>query len=163
MSTSIRTASGKTSRVPDHVDLRKIVGLDSEGRIVVDDYRAFATPPAAPDSLTRPFLFALSACCAAYDKGGESGVYCRSCYGDEAGDYLFFRNADGSWLGLDPMVEIRTSAPMTDELDGLAAERGVEVKRFPTTVSLRCSERIGDDTVALLAVLHGSLAETADV
>ena len=98
--TTITTASGRTKTLPAHVanwsDI-KVVGLDPAGRIVVDQFGVLTTDDPKGDD----FLFALSLCCAAFDKGTEWGVACRSCFGDEAGDYLFRSHG---FPGLDPVV-----------------------------------------------------------
>lgn len=51
----------------------RVAGLDPEGRIVVHFY---------PDSPDGGWRFGLTLCCDASDKGGQSGVVCRGCYGD---------------------------------------------------------------------------------
>lgn len=68
--TTVRFESGATREVynPDH-----IVGLSADGRIVVDDGYGY--------------LFGLTLCCNAYDKGYSDGVFCRKCGGDDAGEY----------------------------------------------------------------------------
>lgn len=85
MTTTLRTVSGRTREVPAHVDQDTIVGLDSEGRIVVkEDWMSGAG-------------FGLTLCCAAFDKGTESGIVCRACYGeysDDAGSYPFESEID---------------------------------------------------------------------
>jgi len=76
----------------------RIVGADPEGRIVVNDFDAFNAP-----AEHHPFLFGLTLCCQASDKGVENGIVCRGCYAyDETGSYLY-READGSFPGLDPI------------------------------------------------------------
>ena len=93
MSDTIRTASGRTRVLPEHVDVAKVVGLDPDGRIVVEDF--------GPDPT---FVFGLTLCCNAYDKGVEDGIVCRACYSyTENGAYLF-RRFDGTYPGLDAMV-----------------------------------------------------------
>lgn len=61
---------------------RKVLGLDSEGRIVVNYH---------PDSDGGGWRFALTLCCDASDKATEGGVVCRGCYGTspaaDVGDY----------------------------------------------------------------------------
>jgi hypothetical protein len=90
----IKTASGRTKRVPAHVQIDTIVGLDEAGRVVVHE------------EWMGNHAFGLTLCCNAFDKGVEDGVVCRSCYSyEEHGNYLF-QAPDGSWPGLDPMVEL---------------------------------------------------------
>lgn len=104
MTTIIKTASGRTRTVPDHLenlDTITIVGLDEDGRIVVQlGWMAGGQ---------EPYAFGLTLCCDAWDKGLEDGVYCRACYGAkpnaDAGNYLFMSD-DGSWPGLDPVVSV---------------------------------------------------------
>lgn len=70
--TTIRFQSGATRAL--HADLAKRVqGLTANGRVVVDDGYGY--------------LFGLTLCCNAYDKGVEDGVVCRSCYGSDTGEY----------------------------------------------------------------------------
>lgn len=101
--TTIRTIGGRTRRLPDHVDLDGVRGLDPEGRIVVDPFPGHLQPP--------EYLFALTLCCDAYDKGSMGAVVCRACYGAapdaDIGDYLFRRD-DGTYPGLDPVEEVTT-------------------------------------------------------
>lgn len=57
----------------------------------------------------RPYLFGLTLCCNAYDKGSMDGVVCCACYGDnetgaDIGAYLPL-TADG-FVGLDPVASI---------------------------------------------------------
>lgn len=57
----------------------RVEGLDPDGRIVVRHY------PEEPDG---GWLFALTLCCNASDKGTETGIVCRGCFSDaEVGDY----------------------------------------------------------------------------
>lgn len=105
------TKSGRTKEIPAHM-LReteeypmqmtrdKIAGLDADGRIVVDRFDARIAP-----ADTKPFLFGLTLCCNASDKGTEHGAVCRCCYGAEHGNYLW-RAPDGSFPGLDPIDTI---------------------------------------------------------
>lgn len=101
----ITTASGRIRMLPEGLDVSRVAGLDPEGRIVVDDFDARNAEPITGINFTMgPFMFALTLCCNASDKGVEDGVVCRGCYGyDEIGDYLF-RAADGTFPGLDPVV-----------------------------------------------------------
>ncbi len=103
--TTIVTASGRTRTLPPALDASRVAGLDPDGRIVVDDFDARnAETRMIGGWPARPFMFALTLCCAASDKGVEDGVVCRACYSyDETGDYLY-READGSFPGLDPVV-----------------------------------------------------------
>jgi hypothetical protein len=117
MPTTITTASGRTRELPPHLEEwladGKLLGLDQDGRFVVDQFNAReeAYVPFGPDDLKKyvshPFLFGLTLCCDAWDKGTEDGVVCRSCYGakgDDPGNYIF-KEADGSFPGLDPIAE----------------------------------------------------------
>jgi hypothetical protein len=104
MTTTIITESGATRVLPDDLDPERVAGLDSEGRIVVDDFGALSgsgnwkTLPGDD----KPFLFGLTLCCNASDKGTEYGVVCRGCYSDDdTGNYLY-PDADGTFPGLDP-------------------------------------------------------------
>lgn len=100
----LETESGRTVDLPESLDLTQVAGLDEDGRIVVDWFDARAK------GKDGDFLFGLTLCCNASDKGCEDGVYCRSCYGGapnaDEGNYLF-RKADGTFPGLDPTKEIR--------------------------------------------------------
>lgn len=81
----------------------RIAGIDDEGRIVVDDFDA---RNAKANGRTRPFMFGLTLCCQASDKGVEDGIVCRGCYGyDETGKYLF-KESDGSFPELDPIKSL---------------------------------------------------------
>lgn len=91
MTTTFTTASGRTAVLPEHVDPTEVRGLDHAGRIVVEQ------------DWMREYLFGLTLCCNAFDKGVEDGVVCRHCYGPENGNYLF-RAPDGSVSGLDPVT-----------------------------------------------------------
>lgn len=91
---TVRTVSGVSRRIPADID--NVVGLDSEGRIVVDSFGSLTTAKPKGDD----FLFGLTLCCNAFDKGCEDGVYCRSCYGDDAGAY-HFRSTDGGFPTVD--------------------------------------------------------------
>lgn len=98
MTTVIRTVSGATKELPDWLDPTpgsdpEVLGLDQDGRIVVHH-----------DWMGDAHAYGLTLCCNAYDKGVEHGVVCRACYGDESGNYLFWKDDNGQWLGLDPVV-----------------------------------------------------------
>ena len=97
--TVITTASGRQRRVPAHIDIDRIAGLDPEGRIVVDDFDARNAEPSTVAGLTTAqFMFGLTLCCDAYDKGVEDGVVCRACYGekgDDVGSYLYRDDGGG--------------------------------------------------------------------
>lgn len=104
MATKTRTvtlASGKTAKVPANID--NVVGIDVEGRIVVDHFDAFTAEDRVAtyaDGMTlteRPFVFGLTLCCNASDKGVEDGIACRSCYGMEEIGMYHHRLPDGSW------------------------------------------------------------------
>lgn len=82
MSAVIVTRSGRSVPLPVGLDAERVVGLDRDGRIVVDDFDALHGDG--------PFLYGLTLCCNASDKGVEDGVVCRGCYGyDEVGAYLY--------------------------------------------------------------------------
>jgi hypothetical protein len=101
--TTITTTSGRTAALPKDLDLARVAGLDPEGRIVVDDFNARNADPTRKGD-EAPFMFGLTLCCNASDKGAEYGVVCRGCYGsDEVGAYLY-RADDGTFPGLDPIV-----------------------------------------------------------
>lgn len=112
MAKTIHTASGRTRDVPEKLDPARIVGLDEDGRIVVDDFGAMKRPPHGPDDQLsrradqRPYIFGLTLCCDASDKGTEDGVVCRACYGDEDTGHYIFQADDGSFPGLDPVARI---------------------------------------------------------
>lgn len=99
--TTITTESGRTKHLPAHIERDRVIGLDPEGRIVVDDFGALTKPYELHPVLGAPTVFALTLCCNAYDKGAEGGVVCRKCYSyDETGDYLTVK-PDGTVPGLD--------------------------------------------------------------
>lgn len=117
MTTTIHTASGRSKTLPENLNLERVAGLDEEGRIVVDDHDA-QNPTATGITYTDwsgekrtdpPFMFGLTLCCNASDKGTEDGICCRGCYGTEpnadAGNYLH-KAEDGSFPGLDPVVRV---------------------------------------------------------
>lgn len=106
--TTVTTATGRTREVPLHLDPHRVVGLDEDGRLVVDDYGARdAVEEHHPGGrLVRPFMFGLTLCCDAYDKGVEDGVVCRACFGDADTGHYLFRAPDGSFPGLDPVVKV---------------------------------------------------------
>lgn len=100
---TITAASGRTRELPEHLDPVRIAGLDPEGRIVVDDFDARNAEPASDQA---PFMFGLTLCCDAYDKGVEDGIVCRGCYDTrDVGSYLF-REPDGTFPELDPITSI---------------------------------------------------------
>lgn len=88
-------ASGETREIADFYEPERVVGLDPEGRILVND--------------GGDFLFGLTLCCNASDKGTESGIACRGCYGtEETGAYYFEAHyADVADVVADPLKEIR--------------------------------------------------------
>lgn len=120
MPTTIVTKSGRTRRLPLHVDVEKVAGLDPDGRIVVDDFDA-RNPEKEGFNYTDwdgtvrespPSMFGLTLCCNAYDKGVEGGVVCRKCRDDrDIGAYLY-REPDGTFPGLDPVTTIRRGTTM---------------------------------------------------
>lgn len=100
------TQSGRTFEVKDDFyQPERIVGLDPDGRIVVDTFNVLTSE--TPSS--RDFVFGLTLCHQASDKGYEDGIYCRACGGAgpnaDAGNYLY-RAPDGTFPGLDPIVAI---------------------------------------------------------
>lgn len=114
MSTTIHTASGRSKTLPKNLNLERVAGLDEAGRIVVDDHDA-RSPNATGITYTDhngekradpPFMFGLTLCCNASDKGTEDGICCRGCYGtDDIGWYLY-REPDGTFPELDPVVRV---------------------------------------------------------
>jgi hypothetical protein len=106
---TIRTRSGACRIVDSAVDAETIVGLDPDGRLVVDTFGDAFHPDRRKIEQSTPFLFGLTLCCNAYDKGGECDVYCRACYGGaanaDAGAYLYMA-ADGTYPGFDPAVSV---------------------------------------------------------
>lgn len=94
---TITTKSGRTATLMAHVDQSLVLGLDRDGRIVMDS---------TDDDCG--FLFALTLCCQAYDKGASDGVVCRSCYGmDDVGAYLFIDPKSGACPDLDVLVSLQ--------------------------------------------------------
>ena len=89
---TVTTISGQSREIPANL-VDDVVGLDAEGRIVVDHFGALDAPKDGA------FLFGLTACCNASDKGIEDGVVCRGCYSyDETGSYLFaVLSGAGDW------------------------------------------------------------------
>lgn len=85
--TTVKFASGTTRSLPSEL-AQRVVGLSPDGRVVVKDEWA-------------DYLFGLTLCCNAYDKGMENGVGCRACYGPDAGEYFFW----GPPTGFDPVKE----------------------------------------------------------
>lgn len=101
---TLKTVSGRTKQIPDfpkeaeypgQFTENDVKGLDQEGRIVVD---MFHGKPA-------DYLFGLTLCCNAFDKGVENGVVCRCCYGSEHGHYLW-ATEHGNFPKLDPVESI---------------------------------------------------------
>jgi hypothetical protein len=106
MSITITTESGRTQVLPDTLDPDRVAGLDFEGRIVVDDFDARNAEPIdlGNAGTLNPFMFGLTLCCNASDKGIEDGVVCRGCYGyEDTGNYIY-RDKDGNFPDLDPKV-----------------------------------------------------------
>ena len=112
----LTTQSGRTAQVRSDMLARseRIAGLDPEGRIVIDDYDA-RNPEKKPSVIGGHtlgiFMFGLTLCCQASDKGTESGVCCRACYGTapgaDEGSYLYRNEADGTFPDLDPIKDLR--------------------------------------------------------
>lgn len=105
--TQIVTQSGRTKELPPGFNPERIEGLDPEGRIVVNDFDARnAEPRTIAGHVSQPFMFGLTLCCNAYDKGVEDGIVCRSCYSyEESGNYLY-RAEDGTFPGLDEIEKV---------------------------------------------------------
>lgn len=117
MTTVIVTQSGGHRVLPERLEPKRVVGLDQDGRIVVDDFDAFNREPELREYADgqkirhTPFLFGLTLCCDASDKGIDVGVVCRGCYGfpgemvdgkeADTGSYLY--KHDGGFPGLDPL------------------------------------------------------------
>lgn len=95
MTMMLSTTSGRIREIPEHIDLTSILGLDSEGRIVIRE------------SWMDSYAFGLTLCCDAYDKGGDDDIYCRACKGAkpnaDAG-YYHFELRDGSIPNIDPVL-----------------------------------------------------------
>lgn len=108
---NIVTASGRSKALPANLDPERVVGLDADGRIVVNDFDAFNREPSVIAGWTiQPFLFGLTLCCNASDKGVDDGVVCRGCYDTlDVGSYLY-RAADGTFPDLDPISHLDTAA-----------------------------------------------------
>lgn len=101
---TLKTVSGRTKQIeeypqeseyPGQFTQKDVMGLDQEGRIVINPFQE-----RDPD-----YLFGLTLCCDAFDKGAENGSVCRCCYGPESGSYLW-KEEDGSFPGLDPVESI---------------------------------------------------------
>lgn len=118
--TTIVTASGRRKVLPNGLETERVAGLDADGRIVVDDFGAREMPAGAKFITGEPYVFGLTLCCNASDKGMEDGVGCRGCHGLEGdlavardgrkviadiGSYLY-RAKDGSFPGLDPISHL---------------------------------------------------------
>lgn len=101
---TITTASGAVREIPENL-VDEVLGLDSEGRIVIDHFGYLDNPSKGN------FLFGLTLCCNASDTGTDDGVYCRACYGGapnaDEGAYLFAWETDGAWgyPDLDPISD----------------------------------------------------------
>lgn len=108
--TKLITQSGRTKELPPEflrtaaeypgqLTRAMVAGLDEDGRIVIDRFEA-RTHAQSPSG-GRAYVFGLTLCCNASDKGTEDGVVCRGCYSDaDTGNYLY-RADDGSFPGLD--------------------------------------------------------------
>lgn len=102
-------ASGKHRRIPADID--NVVGISTDGRIVVDSFDALNGSDSVVAGLrSAPFLFGLTLCCNAFDKGIEDGVVCRRCFGDDSGDY-YFRDPDGSWSTAHACIDFAVGTP----------------------------------------------------
>lgn len=99
MTTTIITESGRTKVLPPELNLERVAGLDTDGRIVIDDFDAL--------SGDGPWVFGLTLCCNASDKGVEDGIACRGCYSmEEIGAYIY-PGPDRTFPGLDRIKEVR--------------------------------------------------------
>ena len=133
------TAARARRLLPPNLEVDRIVGLDAseDHRIVVDDFDAVAKATADPGVAFRdaPFVFALTACCNASDKGVEDGIVCRGCYGyDEVGDYMH-------WLGPEQGFSGVYSGRLL-VLDGIrTAAAALDLGRLADLIS---SEAVGD-------------------
>lgn len=91
---TLRFRSGATRQT--NIDPARVVGLDRDGRILVNDFAK------GEDG----WLFGLTLCCNASDKGTETGIACRGCYGtDDVGEYYYashYPNYEG--VIADPIV-----------------------------------------------------------
>lgn len=126
------TTRHHSKALPADLELSRVVGFDQAGRIVVNDFDAFN-----PNASNDVFLFGLTLCCNASDKGVEDGIVCRGCYGyHETGNYLFRSHG---FPGFDPLTQIRVTADEYAGVDveGIAALHDVTVRRYPKSVSLR--------------------------
>lgn len=118
----LRTKGGRTAFVhsDDLARSERIAGLDPDGRIVVDDFDARNSEPEVRGPYAdgrsyvhRPFMFGLTLCCQASDKGVEDGIVCRGCYSyEETGNYLY-KEDDGSFPGLDPIADLYKAADVS--------------------------------------------------
>lgn len=72
--------SGKTREVRESIK-DQVVGLDDDGRIVVDQ--------------GMDMHYGLTLCCDAFDKGTADAVVCRSCYGTTDTGAYYFPGPDG--------------------------------------------------------------------
>lgn len=109
----LKTVSGRTKQIPDfpqkqgypgQVTESCVAGLDPDGRIVIDPWGE-RNKSYDPEDRAR-YLFGLTLCCNASDKGTEHGVVCRGCYSShDTGSYLY-QAQDGSFPELDPVESI---------------------------------------------------------
>ena len=80
-----RSGATRTLRI----DPTRVVGLDAEGRILVNDFTQPITD-ATGEVRSNGFLYGLTLCCNASDKGTEHGIVCRGCYGtSDTGAYYY--------------------------------------------------------------------------
>lgn len=101
---TLKTVSGKTKQIPDfpkeaeypgQITEADVVGLDLDGRIVVDVFHV-----RGKEYNPNSYLFGLTLCCNAFDKGTEHGVVCRGCYGLDSGKYIWI-DSQGEFPGID--------------------------------------------------------------
>lgn len=130
----VKTRSGRNRSFLSEMDPTRIVGLDADGRIVVNDFDAFRPDRASTvrnyggvDVTESPFLFGLTLCCNASDKGVEDGVVCRGCYGEwDTGNYVFM-NADRTY-DFDPAEFVQTgTGPRIQRFSPLIPEDAIAV------------------------------------
>lgn len=106
---TLTTVSGRTKQIPDfpqkqeypdQVTESDVVGLDLDGRIVVDLFHV-----RGKEYNPNNYLFGLTLCCNASDKGTEHGTVCRRCYGHEHGKYIWI-DSQGEFPGVDAVESI---------------------------------------------------------
>jgi hypothetical protein len=147
----VRTRSGAEKEFKSAIDWTRIVGLDWDRRVVVNDFDAFREDRASRTvnyggiaSTESPFLFGLTLCCNASDKGTDWGVCCRSCYGDsdnaDEGSYIFM-DAERTY-DFDPadVVIVDGVANVVTIPDGVVGQAGFNLPMPPTSFSAQLRE-----------------------